>query len=622
MRHLPASGRWPLLIVSAALCVQAHAQDELDALMDILDQETELATKTRMNSDFVPGLVTVLEGEKLQALGARTVWDALPYVPGVQATLNALGTPAVTVRGITFPFNTGGIRILVNATPIVRDSAGITGSALTIPIEQVERIEFIRGPGSVVYGDYAFQGLLNIITRRTGQQASATVDDEGGVNTSLLLSNDGDGPWKLSANLAAYTTDDARVSEGIDADEQRISGFFTAERGGFLLKGSVIDRDVDRDNPRPGQVGFDETTWSLDARYERDLTDTLTGTVRARYLSNDIAADRNAFDGSEAELALDLLWRGWDGHTWLAGVAYTDSDIDHSFFASPPPPPGVAPAPSVTYSGDDRRVFSAFLQDQIALSEALELTVGARYDDNSAVGSRVTPRLALVWRVTDNHILKAQYAQGFRGPTFFERVTEDGQFRNLDYEVNTTTELSYIYRRPALTFRATVFDSHIEDMVFVDFEQRSFDNVAEAKAQGIELELNQQLTPTLQLDANLSWVDSEDDRSPSGELQSLGAVPQWMANLGVLWHPAQDTTVGLHWNHIDARDSASPDSGVSDQVGVTVTRRNLFADGLDLQLGLTNLLGDESVHIVDGPVDDRAFRYDTRAVWARVSWSW
>ena len=102
-------------LLLASPCVQAQDDEEDFAeLLDVMSEETEVATKTRMNSDYVPGIVSVLDAQTLGAMGVRTVWDAMPFVPGVEAWLDPSGTPTVTVRGIPFPFNTGSIQVLVN----------------------------------------------------------------------------------------------------------------------------------------------------------------------------------------------------------------------------------------------------------------------------------------------------------------------------------------------------------------------------------------------------------------------------------------------------------------------------------------------------------------------------
>src|ERR1043166_2434157 len=147
---------------------QKGEEKELAELLSIVQQETAVATKTRLNSDYVPGIVTVLEGDELEALGVRTAGEALGLVPGIQDTRDNRGSDLALVRALDFPFNVGNVQVLVNSIAMARSDGGINTSALQIPVEQIERIEVIRGPGSVIYGDFAFMGLGNIITRKDG----------------------------------------------------------------------------------------------------------------------------------------------------------------------------------------------------------------------------------------------------------------------------------------------------------------------------------------------------------------------------------------------------------------------------------------------------------------------
>ena len=92
----------------------AYAQvDEESKLLAILAEETAVATKTRVNGDFVPGIVSVLHGDELEALGIETAWEALSLVPGIEAVRDPTGNPNVIVRGLEFPFNSGNVKILI-----------------------------------------------------------------------------------------------------------------------------------------------------------------------------------------------------------------------------------------------------------------------------------------------------------------------------------------------------------------------------------------------------------------------------------------------------------------------------------------------------------------------------
>jgi len=637
MNRSPIFAVWLFLgtggvLAAASARAEPASGTELAALQSLLDQETQIVTRTRMNRDFVPGMVSVLDGETLQKMGARTVWDALPYVPGVQAGLDQSGAPSATVRGVAFPFNAGNIRILVDGVPVSRESAGQNfGAALFVPLEQVERIEFIRGPGSVVYGDYAFQGLLNIVTRKDAGQATATADSRDGTGASVMFGSEANG-WKLNLNAAASTSD-ALLPDGFSAPrEDRHSVFASVAAGGFSASLSALGRRVGEIVSPLGVVATpDEKSWSFDARYAFDFSDALSANAAVRYLHTDFeTGDDNLFRGDEMAGRFEMNWTGLAGQEWLFGIEYTRGNVDEATFLTgdrgAPPPMGPAPMPprlppmALTVSGDDRNALGVYAQGQVALGADLHLTVGARYDDVNIVGQRITPRVSLVWQAADNHIFKAQYAEGFRTPTYFERAGSAGY--QFDFEVNKTAELSYVYRRAGVVFRATAYDSRIEDMVFVEPRTGSFENRASARAKGLELELSYRMSDRIAVEANASTVDSEDNRNPSLVTRPSGVIPDWMTNLGVLWNIDRRWTLGAHWNHLADRSSAAPLQGTLDQVDIAVTASDILARGLDLRIGVVNVFNGDATHLRPSPTRDYAFSYDTNAVWAQARWKW
>jgi len=234
----------------------------------------------------------------------------------------------------------------------------------------------------------------------------------------------------------------------------------------------------------------------------------------------------------------------------------------------------------------------------------------------------VTPRAALVWQPVEHHVVKFQYSEGYRAPAFFE-LYATGTRADLDFEVNRTAEFSYVYERPQLTARATLFRTRISDMVFINPAIHAFGNVAEAKADGAEFELSQQLGANLRIDANVSYVNAHDNRDlPQLRLQSIAEVPHWMSNLGLLWNPARDWTAGVHWNHIGDRRGAVPASGGYDLVDLSLTRRSLFVRELYAELSVNNALDKRIIELQPGPFGDIQNPYQARVTWARLTWRW
>ena len=596
-----------------------ETDEEFAELLDVLSEETEIATRTRMNSDFVPGIVTVLDAQKMQVLGARTVWDALSFVPGVEAWRDPSGTPTISVRGIPFPFNSGSVQVSIDGIPIAAEAAGINGAALLMPVELVERIEFVRGPGSVIYGDYAFQGLLNIITRDRGSRADVAIGTHDRRSGSARLSGDAAG-FHVTLQAAGFTTGEAQVPVDRPAREDRRFYTLHVQRGGLGLRVNGVGRDLDGTAP-VAPLGFDESSTSAELRWDRAWSEDLSSRVRAQQLDNDIVTPGIAFDGGHREFAAELLWTGFANQSWLGGVEYNDAEID---FASQrqQAPPGRPPPPPLLFAARSREARSAFLQGQFTLAERWQATLGARYDDNESVGSRLTPRVSLVWRMHDNHILKAQYAEGFRSPTFFELYTAPTQ-PMLDFEVNRTGEINYVYQQGQTTARVTLFRSRIDDMVFRNpAPLPGFGNVASADTEGVELEFSRHLGADWRIDTALAWVDSRHDRNPSLTTVDIGAAADWFGNLGLLWTPQPDSAFGLRWTHVGNRDSAPSGDEHYDRVDVSWTRRNFVLPGLELQLSAQNALGEEHVYLNPQPTVDLPIRYDERTAWLRLGYEW
>lgn len=605
------------VLLLLALPLFAQEEDpELAALLEVLENETAIATKTRMNSDFVPGVVTVLESDEMEALGFETVWEALAMVPGMQPVRDPGATPSLIVRGIQFPFNNGNVKILVDGVPLTRESAGINSTALNLPVEAIERIEVIRGPGSVIYGDFAFMGIVNIVSRKQGTRLNVRADRD--VRSGLVrFATPPSSRWQVAGTIANLGTTDAHVHRPRRADEERHAALVTVGRGNFTLNGQLVQRDIAdiTSPPAPGPpVVADETSWAVQARYGRTLAKDLVATATAALLDTHLVSGTSDYDDRVQRFAVDLQWDRFARQSWLIGAELSDIDI---ISGTHRPPAGGRP---FVIRDAHRGIRALTLQDRIDLGERFSVTAGARYDHYDDTGSRVTPRLSVVWRATDNHILKAQYAEGFRAPTFFEQYGGGALNRNLDFEVNATAELNYVYRRPRMVARATLFRSHLKDMIFGGLPGGRFGNTREASAEGVELEWTQQVGELVKVVANVAVVETEENRGPTLVMHESQSAADWMSDLALLVRPLARTIVALHWNHVGARQVPA-NGDAYDAVDLTATRQDLFFHGLSVRAGVKNALDEEIRYIgvrPNGAID--ALVYEGRTWWLGVSW--
>ncbi len=304
------------------------------------------------------------------------------------------------------------------------------------------------------------------------------------------------------------------------------------------------------------------------------------------YLQNSYDADEpmDAFKGDRLEAKLDLNGSPWVGHQVLMGVSYADSNIDD---AAQLGPAGTSP---VRLSDIDRHNYSLGLQDQVALNERISLTLGVRFDHYDDVGSLMTPRIAAVYRLGEHHVVKAQYSEGFRAPTFWELYGTGTADEGLDFEVMDTTELSYIYRRTNAVGRMTLYYSEIDDGIFRK-SGGGYGNSVDIDSKGAELEWEQKLGQMLRWQANLSYNDTWDGRYAPGGDESPG-IAAWLGNLALFVQPAAKLMLAGRLLHVGDRYTTDSRVPGYDTVDLSVSRTDLWKAGLTLRVGVKNVFDD------------------------------
>ncbi|MCP5157806.1 MAG: TonB-dependent receptor [Gammaproteobacteria bacterium] len=608
---------------SSADVAAVTSEDEqwLGELMQVLDESTEIATKSRLNADYVPGTATVLQGRDLEALGMRTVWEALALIPGVMINQGDQGDFLVAVRGFSAPFNSGNIKVLLNSVPMSRDNSGLSSQALSLPIEQVDRIEFIRGPGAVLYGDYAYHGVLNILTYKQNHRAFTRVDEHGTTTLGGQYAYQSeDGVTRFSLNVTGLTGNSVEAPVGVDAQEDQATGIMVFAHRGFQFTAQAIDHDY-----QGNQEGHDESTEAFEVRQAFDLAANAEVNLYASYLNNHFEEEDMRFLGHTWEGGADFSWQMLERHHWLAQFSYTDTQIEEAFKAPPPVSRPNAPRPPAVNQHDiSRRRYGVSLQDRYEASDQLSITAGLRFDhlDDLAL-NLVTPRLAGVWRLSEAHILKAQYAEGYRAPTFWE-LFPNNVLIGLEPETVATTELSYINRVADRVVRLTLFHSRLKDHIS-PMGQPSFDfgNFGASQTAGVELEWEQQWSSQLKSWFNLSYSDSRDGRVlPTSEAtnEQDASTTDWLGNLALFYRPTDRMLLTAYWNYISKRHAQSVDSVGEHRVAVTMNLFDVWTKGLTLRLGVRNLLQAEQRSLIGEPIRIQVTDFPDRLVWGQISY--
>ncbi len=656
----------PIFLLLSACTVVAAAENEADEfqqLMALLEEQTEIATKTKLNADYVPGLVTVLNGDDLAKRGARTVWEALALVPGIELSIEETGRKQIVVRGVGRTYASGNVKLLLNNVSMNSAQNGMADPVFNIPVQQVESIEVIRGPGSAVHGEYAFAGVVNVITRDDDKGVFATVANNNGYSLggNYSLQAD-DGSWRMNLNLAATGSDGATINSGPDAlypfdptltyspgPTNEMSDYraalFDIHYGDFDFKLQWLENGygdhfgINNELPPPNKdivTRYSFTTVEAQQRFQKTeklVSNVTLGWQRVRETKDDLFAYQwgpgdpdiivdSRYSEERLYGSVDLAWRGLQDHVVFAELTNSFVKVGEASQKYNIDPLTFLPSNTLFEYGylirkdKSRHVSSLTLQDEYSASEQLTLTSGLRYDNYSDVGDSLNPRLAAVWRLNRDNTLKAQFARAFRPTSFYELA---GSVTGIEPATIDSVELAYIYRQSDTIARVVLFGSSIENLVvFDDGAVVGFDSI-KAELRGLELELEKRLSRQFKVAGDISYVDTYD--VTSGE--QLAFSSNWLGNLGLSYQLQPQLMSNLQWRYVGARNRESSDGRSRlDAYNTTdfTLRRVDFLKDTTLSAGIKNMF-DQDVRY-PAPIDTYADDYPRsgRQWWLELSY--
>lgn len=541
-RHRPRlAGLLPAAALAAGLLLAPPAARGQPAPADSLPAGDTVAVEDLVVTvyrvpyarDAVTSDVTVIRGEEIRAAGLEHVHEALRSVTGshVVQTGGFGGPTSLFMRGGESDY----VKVLVDGVPVNQPGGTVDLGNLTA--DNIERIEVVRGPVSVLYGSDAVTGVVQIFTERGSGDPRAEVSVDGGTFGTVSW----DASYAGGSETADYAFSVSRfISDGVyDLNN---------DYGNTVASGRVVLTPDDR------------TRADLSVRYTDSRYDFPTDFAGR-------AVDANQFRKDEATLlGLDLSRRFGGG--WEAEVDVSSSDLNRGFDDAPDSPGDTTGffafksledvsrksvdgrlnyhlTPSTVFTvggeveGQSERSFSRS-RSQFGDSESsmdvdrttragyaqavgrpvrpLTVSVGLRVDDSDTFGTFETYRAGATYRLPTGTRVRASYGTGFKEPTFFENFAE-GFFRgNPDLEPEESESWEVAVDQELLGDRLTVggtfFDQGFEDLIQFTSSppgerQVNFFNVARADASGVEARAEARLLPSLAVEANYTYLDTE-----------------------------------------------------------------------------------------------------------------
>lgn len=570
-------------------------------LAQVIEEVVVTARKRSESLQEIPESVTVLDADLIEAARINNIKDFSTLVPNLHVSTNfRKGLSFVTIRGLITP--------QVGEAPIAFVVDGVTVPNLEFinqDLDQIERIEVLRGPQGALYGKNAIGGAINIITRQPGDELEGYVDLSWGEGNDRRIAASIGGPltgavrFRLSAD---YRDFDGLISndfldEKVDYVDGAygVRGVLTAEldeasslalharyrdttQGTNYMSFITLDQLEDFSiGPTQNTVGIDEQEiWTVSAKYDRELPGggmltaiaglnhsrddqfsdadfTSLPPVEANFLFPSTQINLIEEDSFNLEARIsspdDLRLR------WLVGAFFETRDrivqFDQIFDDPGTTRVTLADArPLLVNSNDydpddlwvtvfptdgertnqDTSAFAFFGQVNYDLSDALELTLALRYDeeerkaiderirftDDSRVEdtfSELQPKVSVAWSAAENAMVSLTWSRGFRSGGFNEYSPFVTRFYREElsdiFEIGVKT--SWLDDR--LTLNGAAFYITQDDAQFTRFNSTTFTlenlNVEEVEINGFEAELVLRATDTLDFRFGVGLIDNE-----------------------------------------------------------------------------------------------------------------
>jgi iron complex outermembrane receptor protein len=569
---------WRCALVLAAGTLPAWAgQVSLDSgskelaalpLEQLVALQVTSASRFSQSVADAPSAVVVLTAQDIRDFGWRTLADALASLPGLYVN-NDRNYSYVGARGFLRPGDYDSRFLLlvdgVRTNDSVYDQASI-GSEGVLDMDLVQRIEYVPGPGSAVYGSNALFGVINVITKSgsamAGPQAAVSAGSYGerGARASYGWHAQDGADWLLAASSSRrdgqdlyfpeYAAEHGGVAHGLDFDRAHRL-FAKAARGPWTVSAGYVARTkgvptgsfgalFDMPNQTRDTQAFAKAALALPLASGVDLS-ALAHWGRADYqgigfypgesgqAQVNVDGDHAAWYGASAQLTLS----GVAGHTIVAGLDLQRNARRDQFSYYREPYQQLL---------DDQRSdgrSGVFVQDEWRVMPGLLLNAGLRYDRDSHAGGQVNPRLALMYRATQDDTVKLIYGTAYRAPNAYELYYtspgDGGQQANpaLSAEHISTRELIFERRLDASGLaRLSLFNYRMRGLISQEAQPDSgllmFANIDRALASGAELAYERQFAHGLRLRASFTMQHADD-----GNRDQLVNSPRRLAKLNL-----------------------------------------------------------------------------------------
>jgi len=479
------------------------------------------ASRTAQTVDDTLASVTVITRDEIERQQAKSVTDMLRGLPGITISNNggAGKTTSIFLRGT----ESDHVLVLIDGVKVGSATLGTTAFQ-HLPLEQIDRIEIVRGPRSSLYGSEAIGGVIQIFTRKGGGLLKPFFSLGGGSNNAYKASAGVAGGGKrgwFSLSASGNRTEGFNACNGKPSPAG--AGCFTIEPdndgyrnvSGSLRTGYRFDNGLEVDAHALHANGDNQFDGSF-VNESESVQQVLGGTIRfspadswqlalaassSRDESDNFkdASFQTRFDSQRDSVSLQNDLYIENEQLLMIGVDFQDDRVD-----------------STTDFAVTSRNSTGLFTQYLGTFANHEMNLSLRHDDNEQFSEHVTGSVAWGYRLENDMRLTMSYGTAFKAPTFNELYYPGFGNPNLRPEESRSFEIGINDRRNWGQWTLNMYETYIDDLIAFDASIFAPANIDQARIRGLEAILTTQIKGW-HLNANLNFLDPMNHASGSNK---------------------------------------------------------------------------------------------------------
>lgn len=522
------------------------------SLEELLNADVTTVSKSAEKQSDAPGIISVVTKDELERFGGTTLKDILERVPGlISSGSNLSDRTTIAIRGDQKTTNSCHVLLLINGRP-VRESGGNNSEMYeTFPVNIIEKIEVIKGPGSVLYGSNAFSGVINIITEKAeknslsvtglagnggayGTSGGATIKagDLGIVVAGRYLQK---ANWKTHFNYINYFSGNP-ISYDVSIPDKGPGAYLGVNYKGLSIMSTYNEWTNEHFFTTPDHSQWKKIftnlgyglkvgeNWDMDFNVTYVNANVYVSSLAKTAAKNLVAEWTNSIKlTAKSKLVIGGLYNTMTGNTY-------DISTPQDF----------------VISDGNRSDYAFYAQVDYHLLKNLKLIGGMQANKVEKVKMNVVPRAGIIWSPVSRFSVKALYSEAFRAPSLSENNLNQSYLKGnpgLKPEKVATIDIGISYQGEQVQAGVNFFQSKQTGIInysTAGMPPYVYANLDKIEFKGIEFEGKYYVNKSLYLNASLLYQENKKD-----SLKNVTPVANFGTKAGISYVWDKGVTVSL-----------------------------------------------------------------------------